>query len=184
MQTGIQTADVLNTFERLNPTDASIDFGTIDPSIITPVFNMDAAFISQQFQLAQTFGTSLNGTTVNITDISDLTGQFQDRLPSVERQRYWQSVSVGIAGGTVNPIGVSFRLFVSGTTIETHRINVANPGFITVGPFFGAPGVGVRVQTITNGGAGDELATKWQGFTAPSGVPIPLLPAMTVSVGN
>ena len=69
-----------------------------------------------------------------------------------------------------------------GVEIDFNEFTVANPGVETIGPFLVMPGIALRVFNQINGGAGDTLSVRFNGFIARPGVGVPMVPAPAVTV--
>ena len=180
MSSGIQQPHVPNVFDVLNPTDVSTDAGTIDPSVLSPVFPIDPTWVGTQ-PLWSRAGGSIAGSALTLRDDtptgSDNWGYLVDPL----LQQYYPWIQIGVHGAGTTPITVKVQLVIGVSTFNARVFTVANVSeAVTVGPFYSPPGS--RMQVYFSAGSGTDSAdASWMGFQADAGVPLPLIPTVTVS---
>jgi hypothetical protein len=169
----IQQNSVINTFERLLLSDASVEPGSIDPSSLTGVFPVDPAWLEPTQAAITNPAASINGGLVSMSDVG-LTSS-DGHVVTAGEQRVWNYVEVRLTGGTVSPIRVSIQSSTGGSLADYMNIHMTNPGRTIVGPFLMMPGWTHVVRNSTNGGAGDTMLVNRAGFISAPGVPLPFL---------
>jgi len=98
----------------------------------------------------------------------------------LDRQRYYQTVFLKVDGVSVSPISTKIYLLQHGKVNGAIVVDkdLANPSTLMFGPIYCAPSVELVVRTYTNGGMGDTLEVWYNGFSAPAGSPLPILPGV------
>ncbi len=183
MQTGLQSPDIVHNIERLIPADASIELPEVDPSILTPTLPIESGWVNMQPYIMQDGSIDLNGVTASRVDagagVATVATTLFNTAPTQTDQRFYQTISVELTGGTVSPIMIFVNLRVQNVATNYTRIDCANPGSLVINSVYVPAGMILQVGTAENGGAGDLLHLGWSGISCPSGVRIAATPAPT-----
>lgn len=102
--------------------------------------------------------------------------------PGLDRIRYMQTVAVetdNLVGGIRVKLWHRWRDAVNGVLIADKVIGP--DGRAVFGPLLLAPGMQQIVQSYTNGGIGEVLSVWRQGWSAPAGGSVPIVPGLTVT---
>lgn len=181
--TGIQTPEVINSLNRLNPTDMSLDNPSLDPGTITPVYSLDPAWINME-PIQWTYpATSISGSSLTFEDTSGapLVGQAGKR----EKVRYYPNILCKANGGGTNPITLYvYRMNYTSVIPNQYWLEktIVNPGHVNIGPFLLLQGEQLRIQYSAGSGS-DTALTQALGYTCDPGVPIPLVSHATATAG-
>jgi len=125
---------------------------------------------------------SLNGVLVTVNDVDAVElapgGDF-----GIERLRYWHRIIFHVGIGTVTPITTQLEVrhpdLASG--VQLWGGPLVNPGVYYFGPVLVQPGFVLSFGTLQAGGAGDTLDVQLEGWSAPAGGNVPLVPAFEKS---
>ena len=180
MSIGIQTIDVINAIDRLNPSDDSIDGPVLDPSILSMTYPIDAGGVGLRTAAYSGNTTSIHGSTHSLVD-TVVTGWGNGGNPPTTPPTSMFSVAnnraltwrVKLAGGPPSPIRIRLSwLSPSVGGYDYLEVDVPNPGVLSAGPFLVPFGWQGRMNCAA-GGAGDTVAPDIIGWEAAPGVPLP-----------
>ena len=182
----VQQTNVRQYLDVLQLAPPSTVLPNIDEERITFVWPAAPEFLGAEFFAWRVDAADINGNVVTIDDVggggnTDPTyDRGQDR--GVLYGRYYQSINVTLAGGTVSPIVVALRIRVIGDDgvvrgYEFANESLANPNEVNVGPIWIPPGFGaLRITNVAVGGAGDTMTVRAIGQAVPEGMPPAILP--------
>tara|TARA_Y100000310_G_C20686271_1_gene819235 strand:- start:273 stop:827 length:555 start_codon:yes stop_codon:yes gene_type:complete len=181
MSTGIQSPDLLNYFRRIQIDDLNPDLASIDPEILTPVYPVDPTWIGLDPIIAIIYATTINGVAADLRDVDADSSGFPGQDPQLANNRWYHNIRVFYAGGTVSPIITTFNYEYGTSANGLVTKSQANPSRGFYGPIFVPAGAVLNLVTETFGGAGDTINVAFYGVQASPGVPLPLIPRVTVS---
>jgi len=174
MNVGLQTPRIINALDSLNPADASMEIPSIDPSVLTPTFPIDSAWMGLESHAIGTPTTSINGATVSFHD--DVETDWATIFPvgivfdSQQNRMVWMTTT--LAGGAVSPIRVRLSWTNGLAGFDIWQGSVTNPGVISIGPIIVPASFQLRIR-VGAGGAGDTTVGTLLGFQSPAGVGFP-----------
>ena len=179
----VQSQGLINSLQRLEPTDLSLDQATIDPGNLVQTYAQDPRWLGTEWTSLDSSNVSINGSNERIDEF-DWDVIF-GATPTIGLWRYYPNIIIDAAGGTVNPITVRLVLLIRNLGVRFFGdFDLANPGSGMFGPVLLPPGIELTVYNTTVGGAGDNLRCYAHGMVAPDGVGFPEIPTCSYTAGQ
>jgi len=180
-----QAPNIVNIWNPLDLASANVTLPGVETAVLQPTYPVDPAWLMPESLAFNNGGASINGSTVgvNLMDVGALAGS---SIPEVTQSQMIHFISLQINGGTVSPIATSINIYngAAGGSVGAFNHDIPNPGFITVGPFYLAPGWDARIFTNENGGSGDTFFIWAWGVQSSPGIPIRPVGPPTFSAGT
>jgi hypothetical protein len=184
----IQNPQIRSVLDLLEASPPNSDMPLLDNKTLNWVYPVSPEFLNPDPVFWRLGPTSIDGTNINVLDnnngVTTLTFD-QGGPPRIATEgRYYQSIEIRLAGGTVGTIGISISSRVTSDTgaivaYLDRLIDMANPGRLVLGPIYCPPQVVLQITNETQGGAGDTLDVFAHGLIQPIGTPTPMIPPIT-----
>lgn len=180
-----QAPNIVHVWDPLDLAAANVTLPGVQTGLLQPTYPIDPAWLMPQTLAFNNGTTSINGSqlTINLMDVPTLAGSVEADVGEAKMIHF---ISMQIKGGSVSPISTSINVYngAAGGSVGAFNHDMPNPGFVTVGPFYLAPGWDARIFTNDNGGSGDVMFIWAWGVQSSPGIPIRPVAAPTFSTGT
>jgi hypothetical protein len=166
-------------FDQLQLADLAAEIPQLPTETLTPTLPVRSEWLRPDWFYFVSDTLSINGATKtwDDTDGSDFTNSYRagDFNPGTQVNRAYHGLTINLGGtGTTTPIKINLYFAIGGSWLGLLGVNANNTGGsrFTFPSFVVPAGLVVVINTVTNGGSGDNMQVSGWGTSSPAGVPL------------
>lgn len=168
---GSQNPTVLNFYDPLVLDSTNQTLPKIDTGNLVATYPMSQEWLDPQ-QLNYSYTNSINGGTLSVVVADTFNRLTSSKVLDVSQIQSWTGI-LRLYGGSTTPIRVRIMLTDTNGLTAIWFIDQVNPSNVYFSNLMCGPGYDIRIDTLDNGGAADNIDWRLYGFQARPGVEMP-----------